>query len=140
MGDKNKIKIRKVKKKIKCEVQRRQSKEQDQRPEDPQPDPTPVQATVSQTQDTSPAEEDEKPQQVTNNFRETFQKFQQSYLSRTGGGVRLTTSKAKKIPTLENWTTIMQGKRKNKDFIKEETCINNNILKTQLVPKLVIST
>ena len=143
--DKNKIKIRKVKKKIKYEVQRRQSKEQDQRPEDPQPDPTPVQATVSQTQDTSPEEEDEKPQQVTNNFRETFQKFQQSYLSRTGGDVRLTTSKAKKIPTLENWTTIMQGKRKNKDFIKEEnksevvyseeTCINNNIFENSISTK-----
>ena len=74
----------------------------------------------------------EQPPHMVNSFTETFQKFKQSYLSRTGGDSRLAASKAKKIPTLENWRTIMQGNRKKKENQEEnkspeETCFNNNL-------------
>lgn len=79
-------------------------------------------------------EEDKAPSlHVVTSFSETFQKFKQSYLSRTGGDSRLSGNKAKKIPTLENWRTIMQGNRKKKENPKEEnksteqTCFNNNL-------------
>merc|ERR1712083_341342 len=79
-------------------------------------------------------EEDKDPSpHVVTSFTETFQKFKQSYLSRTGGDGRLSASQVKKIPTLENWRTIMQGNRKKKEnpeenkSTEETTCFNNNI-------------
>ena len=161
--DKNKIKIKKVKTKIQ-EVQMTknrvsakdsESHHHDQTPPVPSvpapvppPVSSPVPAPVSESKEASePTEEDntEKPQRMMNNFQETFKKFKQSYLSRTGGDVRLTASKVKKIPTLENWTTIMQADRarrqenlekeekKSAEVYSEETCINNNIFENSII-------
>merc|ERR1711868_138315 len=68
-------------------------------------------------------------------FKETFQRFKQSYLSRNTADSKLAQkSQDKKIPTLENWTTIMQEKKlkidaekTSKTVFAEEAALNNNV-------------
>merc|ERR1712113_435723 len=54
---------------------------------------------------------------ILTSFTETFQKFKKSYLSKNSADCKNPQVVPKKIPTLENWTTIMQ----------ENRCLNNNL-------------
>ena len=106
-------------------------------PPDPEVPEMPEEPNLPESTEMSEVVEEEDkepppPPHAVNSFTETFQKFKQSYLSRTGGDSRLSASKVKKIPTLENWRTIMQGNRKKKENEEEnksseETCFNNNL-------------
>merc|ERR1719300_2236369 len=71
---------------------------------------------------------------ILTSFKETFQKFKLKHLSRSIVDTKTTTI-TKKIPTLENWTTIMQEKRLVKKdpempvltpIIPDEKLLNNN--------------
>ena len=74
---------------------------------------------------------------ILTSFKETFQRFKQSYLSKHTADSKLAQkSKDKKIPTLENWTTIMQEKKlkidaekASKTVFAEEAALNNNVNK-----------
>ena len=66
---------------------------------------------------------------ILTSFTETFQKFKKSYLSKNSADCKNPQVVPKKIPTLENWTTIMQENRMKKDAekLQENKCLNNNL-------------
>merc|ERR1711976_188854 len=64
---------------------------------------------------------------ILTSFTETFQKFKKSYLSKNAADSKQTQNPQKKIPTLENWTTIMQEKKLKKETEVQETGFNNNM-------------
>ena len=64
---------------------------------------------------------------ILTSFTETFQKFKKSYLSKNAADSKQTQNVQKKIPTLENWTTIMQEKKLKKETEVQETGFNNNM-------------
>ena len=64
---------------------------------------------------------------ILTSFTETFQKFKKSYLSKNAADSKQTQNLPKKIPTLENWTTIMQEKKLKKEAEVQEKGLNNNL-------------
>jgi hypothetical protein len=64
---------------------------------------------------------------ILTSFTETFQKFKQSYLSKNAADSKQPQNIQKKIPTLENWTTIMQERKLKKESEVQETGFNNNL-------------
>merc|ERR1712098_377800 len=95
--------------------------------------------TVKKEIDLAPSDEADSDPDVKNvniltSFKETFQKFKLKHLSRSIVDTKTTTI-SKKIPTLENWTTIMKEKRLVKKdpempvltpIIPDEKLLNNN--------------
>ena len=95
--------------------------------------------SVEKVSDQVPSDDVESDADVKNvniltSFKETFQKFKLKHLSRSIVDTKTTTI-TKKIPTLENWTTIMQEKRLVKKdpempvltpIIPDEKLLNNN--------------
>jgi len=64
---------------------------------------------------------------ILTSFTQTFQKFKKSYLSKNAADSKHSQDIPKKIPTLENWTTIMQEKKLKKESEVQETGFNNNL-------------
>ena len=63
---------------------------------------------------------------ILTSFTETFQKFKKSYLSKNAADSKQPQNIQKKIPTLENWTTIMKEKKLKMESEVQETGFNNN--------------
>jgi len=64
---------------------------------------------------------------ILTSFTETFQKFKKSYLSKNAADSKQPQNIQKKIPTLENWTTIMKEKKLKMESEVQETGFNNNL-------------
>jgi len=84
--------------------------------------------------DEADSDPDVKNVNILTSFKETFQKFKLKHLSRSIVDTKTSTI-SKKIPTLENWTTIMKEKRLVKKdpempvltpIIPDEKLLNNN--------------
>jgi len=97
------------KKKIKIKKSRQREVEATERPRAVSGDgmePEDAQEETSEKEDSSVVGVN-----VLTSFTETFQKFKKSYLSKNAADSKHSQNIPKKIPTLENWTTIMQEKK-----------------------------
>merc|ERR1712032_351096 len=113
------------KKKIKIKKSRQREVEATERPRAVSGDgmePEDAQEETSEKEDSSVVGVN-----VLTSFTETFQKFKKSYLSKNAADSKHSQNIPKKIPTLENWTTIMQEKKLKKESEVQETGFNNNL-------------